>query len=491
MNDQPGERRRRREQERARETGSVAQTPSAPTAATPQDETRPMSRRAMRERERAATGAIAVPGLTPEGAATPYPTGVTRGPAVAETGPRPTVVRRQPGSAPSGAARPDQDRVAPGRPEPAGPTWSSREPASGSTPHAGRPGVEGYFPSAETGAVPTTPASPATTSRWPFVSGGGRPSVPSGEPVESSEPHGQPVRSSVFGGGGARAAGTPTPMTRPPRDAAARPVPTTATTPSPESTGQAPLTWHDVRAAGGVPSPATAPRGQAGPAASAPAQATPVQPAPSPMRPTPAASTPAPPAARPPQPVAQPRAPIGWGTGSVEETQITPAVDRPTSAAPVPTAAPPSPASAPSASAPPAPSPQPSAWAGPPAVADAPAEVPIPQWGPVSAGPVAPQDPHPRGATPAAGLAWTPDAVQPAGDVAWGGITADDAEDVEPEEERSYSLLHWLVLLFLALVLGALIYLLVNQATGGPGGQSSASALLGTSLSHEVLFRSS
>jgi hypothetical protein len=484
MSDQPGERRRRREQERARETGSVAPTPSVPTAATPQDEDRPMSRRAMRERERAATGSIAVPGLTPEGAATPYPTGVTRGPAAAETGPRPTVVRRQPGSGPSGAARPSQDPVAPGRPEPTGPAWSSREPTSGSTPHAGRPGVEGYFPSAETGAVPTTPASPATTSRWPFVSGGGRPSVPSGEPAEPSEPHGQPVRSSVFGGGGARAAGTPTPMTRPPRDAAARPFPTTATTPSPESAGQAPLTWHDVRAAGGVPSPTTAPRGQAGPAASAPAfpapaPSSPIQPAPSPMRPTPAASTPAPSAARPSQPVAQPRAPIGWGTGSVEETQITPALDRPSSAAPVPTPAAP------------APSAQPSAWAGPSAVADASAEVPIPQWGPVSAGPVAARDPHPRVATPAAGQAWTPEAAQPAGDVTWGGITADDAEDVEPEEERSYSLLHWLVLLFLALVLGALIYLLVNQATGGPGGQSSASALLGTSLSHEVLFRSS
>lgn len=488
MSDQPGERRRRREQERARETGSVAPTPSAPTAATPQDEARPMSRRAMRERERAATGSIAVPGLTPEGVATAYPTGVTRGPAVGETGPRPTVVRRQPGSAPSSAVRPDQDRVAPGRPEPTGPTWSPRETASGSTPHAGRPGVEGYFPSAETGAVPTTPASPATTSRWPFVSGGGRPPVPSDDPVVPSEPHGQPVRSSVFGGGGARAAGTPTPMARPPRDAAARPVPTT---PSPESTGQAPLTWHDVRAAGGVPSPTTAPRGQAGPAASASAfpapapsvPATPVQPTPSPMRPTPAASTPAPSTARPPQPVAQPRAPIGWGTGSVEETQITPAVERPT---PAPTSAPPSPATTP-----PAPSPQPAAWAGPRAVADAPAEVPIPQWGPVSAGPVAPQDPHPRGATPTVGQAWTPDAARPAGEVAWGGITAEDAEDAEPEEGRSYSLLHWLVLLFLALVLGALIYLLVNQATGGPGGQSSASALLGTSLSHEVLFRSS
>jgi len=125
-------------------------------------------------------------------------------------------------------------------------------------------------------------------------------------------------------------------------------------------------------------------------------------------------------------------------------------------------------------------------------VADAPVEVPIPQWGPVSAGPVTTQDPHPRAAAPAAaGQAWTPEAAQPAGDVAWGGITADDVEDAEPEEERSYSLLHWLVLLVLALVLGALIYLLVNQATGGPGAQSSASALLGTSLSHEVLFRSS
>ncbi|HUX71273.1 MAG TPA: hypothetical protein VMV41_12225 [Cellulomonadaceae bacterium] len=428
----------------------------------------------MRERERAETGAIALPGLpgpVADGASAPFSGAAARVPVEPVTGARPTVVRRQPGGVPTGTGRIDQERTAPGRSVPAatpGPT-RERQPQSGGAARPAQPAVEGYFPSSETGAVPLVPPTgrrvppdprglgrpgegrdratttgaeaAASASRWPFGAGPDRPDVRPSEPGAASDVHGQPVRSSVFGGGGARAAGTPTPMARPPQDIPARPVPTT-----PEAPGQVPLTWRDVRAAGGVPSPA-------------------------PARPTPArpASTPQPMS----QPAPQPRTPLGWGTGSVEETQITPAVIRPSQGATS--------------------SPRPSAWAGPPEVPDVSAEVPIPQWGPVIERPRVPgNDSAPRGTAPVAGQAWVPEPTGPNGAMPWGDVVPDDAVDApEVDDERSYSLLHWVVLLFVALVLGALIYLLMNQATGGPGSQSSASALLGTSLIHEVALRSS
>jgi hypothetical protein len=126
------------------------------------------------------------------------------------------------------------------------------------------------------------------------------------------------------------------------------------------------------------------------------------------------------------------------------------------------------------------------------------AEVAIPQWGPVVERPVGPRiDSAPRGSAPVAGQAWVPEPTGSTGTLPWGDVAPDDElddsalDDTEGAEERSYSLLHWVVLLFLALVLGALIYLLMNQATGGPGSPSSAGALLGTPLIHAVALRSS
>ena len=115
----------------------------------------------------------------------------------------------------------------------------------------------------------------------------------------------------------------------------------------------------------------------------------------------------------------------------------------------------------------------------------------MPQWGPVIERPLVPRiDPAPRGSAPEAVQSWIPE--QAAGGVPWEDVAAgDEVVDPEVDDERSYSLLHWVVLLFVALVLGALIYLLVNQANGGSGSQSSASALLSTTLIHEVALRSS
>ena len=115
----------------------------------------------------------------------------------------------------------------------------------------------------------------------------------------------------------------------------------------------------------------------------------------------------------------------------------------------------------------------------------------MPQWGPVIERPLVPRiDSAPRGSAPEAVQAWTPE--QAAGGAPWEDMAAgDEVDDPEVDDERSYSLLHWVVLLFVALVLGALIYLLVNQANGGSGAQSSASALLSTTLIHEVALRSS
>ncbi len=121
------------------------------------------------------------------------------------------------------------------------------------------------------------------------------------------------------------------------------------------------------------------------------------------------------------------------------------------------------------------------------------AEVPVPQWGPVIERPAAPRIAStPHGSAPVAGQAWVPEPTNPSGVSAWEDVAPDgDVDDSELDDERSYSLLHWVVLLFVALVLGALIYLLMNQATGGPGSSSSAGAMVGTSLSHEVALRSS
>jgi hypothetical protein len=121
------------------------------------------------------------------------------------------------------------------------------------------------------------------------------------------------------------------------------------------------------------------------------------------------------------------------------------------------------------------------------------AEVPVPQWGPVIERPAAPRiDAAPRGSAPIAGKAWVPEPTNPSGASAWEDVAPDDGvDDPDGDDERSYSLLHWVVLLFVALVLGALIYLLMNQATGGAGSQSSAGAHVGTSLIHEVALRSS
>jgi hypothetical protein len=63
------------------------------------------------------------------------------------------------------------------------------------------------------------------------------------------------------------------------------------------------------------------------------------------------------------------------------------------------------------------------------------------------------------------------DSAQPSSvpGVAWADVSnANDASDDAPVA-RSYSWLHMIVLLLVALVLGALIFMLVNQATGTTG----------------------